>query len=618
MATNEETNAQRSSTLMSQRFDGGSRICEEGSITADTLAGTSTMLPPFDILTLSCDDLSIFSETTELDFPLLDDSIQDLSVSRQDKWDNIQTSQSQLSNESSTVEIQQVGLPEAGVSLGFGTDSLEKTRAITEIPAISEERRSEENVEFGFNKRNDSDTADQHYQYYESKTVKEAEDMTKFEDGQNQTEAVMEHRFLETLNWTDFQKEDMALPDDSSFNEDVNNLLPVDTVETEQILNSLSPASTKQTSTCAGAEELLTAANFKRGSKRKMSHCETETSSENKSRSIKKKRLFIPPQPVNQGVRNQNMCSKQLGQRSMTDSRSSGNYNTLASYISRTYDVEANMHTKCNNSIIMTGRINSTAIATATATTTQALSPSFSTIPAVSPTFPSSSPTPTSISPPILETIKTSFTSVSLPVSAETQITPTKLVPGCFPLSKLTSESLPKLMFPSNHGNNGSEAIPKTSNPVLCTTHAQLGRRDRKRTVNRTSLPRKNGIQHVFPNVQHLTPSTPSCTPSRFCHICTRSTRPTDIVVCGNVKRGTCRKIICHRCFNGLPSNSQSSRHAGCWECTHCQKVSRFEFCYQLIHRPFHTHIHLSITDSFFNDWYRLVLLGHNVSHIEE
>lgn len=582
MATNEETNAHRSSTLMSQRFDGGIRICEEGSISADTLVGASTMVTPFDILNLSCDDLSIFSETTELDFPLLDDGIQDLSVSRQDKWD-IQTSQSQLSNASSIVEVQQVDFQEPGVSLGFGTGSLEKTGAITEIPVISEERSSEEHVEFGFNKRNDSDIGDQHYQYYESKTFEDAVDMTNVEDEQNQTETAMEHRFLENLNWTDFQREDMALPDDNSFNEDVNNLSPIVKMETEQILNSLSPTSSNQTSTCVVAEELLTAANFKRGSKRKISNYETRAASENKL--IKKKRLFIPPQPLNQGMRNHGRCSKQLDLRSMTDSRSSGNKNTLESYISKTYNVEANKYTKCNNSITMTGKINSTAIATETATATNAFSPSCSTIPAVCPTFPSSSPTPTSLSPPVLETIRTSFTSVSLPVSAETQMTPTKLVPGCFPSSKLTSDSLSKLMFPTNLGNSGFEPMHTTSNPVLCTTHAQLGRRDRKRTVSRTSLPRKNGIQHLFPN-QHLTSSTPSCTPSRFCHICTRSTRPTDIVVCGNVKRGTCRKIICHRCFNGLPSKSQSPRHAGCWECTHCQKVSRFEFYGHFIHQP--------------------------------
>lgn len=63
------------------------------------------------------------------------------------------------------------------------------------------------------------------------------------------------------------------------------------------------------------------------------------------------------------------------------------------------------------------------------------------------------------------------------------------------------------------------------------------------------------------------------CIPSRFCHICTRATRPTETVVCGNVSRGSCRKIICHRCFNSLSAEAQRPRASGIWECTHCRKV---------------------------------------------
>lgn len=69
----------------------------------------------------------------------------------------------------------------------------------------------------------------------------------------------------------------------------------------------------------------------------------------------------------------------------------------------------------------------------------------------------------------------------------------------------------------------------------------------------------------------------PSCSPSRFCHICTRTTNPAEVFVCGNVKNGTCRKVICHRClgeFHFVTNLSQGC--AADWECTHCRKVRKY------------------------------------------
>lgn len=62
--------------------------------------------------------------------------------------------------------------------------------------------------------------------------------------------------------------------------------------------------------------------------------------------------------------------------------------------------------------------------------------------------------------------------------------------------------------------------------------------------------------------------------PSRFCHICTRSTKPNELLVCGNVKKASCRKVICHRCLNDLFIDWNSLKPSENWECTHCRKVS--------------------------------------------
>lgn len=65
----------------------------------------------------------------------------------------------------------------------------------------------------------------------------------------------------------------------------------------------------------------------------------------------------------------------------------------------------------------------------------------------------------------------------------------------------------------------------------------------------------------------------PACTPSRFCHICTRSAKLGDVMVCGNVLKGTCRKVICLRCVRNVTWDWGSAKDDKDWICTHCRKV---------------------------------------------
>lgn len=37
--------------------------------------------------------------------------------------------------------------------------------------------------------------------------------------------------------------------------------------------------------------------------------------------------------------------------------------------------------------------------------------------------------------------------------------------------------------------------------------------------------------------------------PSRFCHICSRTSKKVGLVACGNFATGACRKVVCQKCF---------------------------------------------------------------------
>eukprot|EP00183_Erythrolobus_madagascarensis_P005935 CAMPEP_0185846734 /NCGR_PEP_ID=MMETSP1354-20130828/2271_1 /TAXON_ID=708628 /ORGANISM="Erythrolobus madagascarensis, Strain CCMP3276" /LENGTH=346 /DNA_ID=CAMNT_0028546935 /DNA_START=153 /DNA_END=1193 /DNA_ORIENTATION=- len=62
--------------------------------------------------------------------------------------------------------------------------------------------------------------------------------------------------------------------------------------------------------------------------------------------------------------------------------------------------------------------------------------------------------------------------------------------------------------------------------------------------------------------------------PSRFCHICTKSAKSSRQAVCCNIKNGTCRKVICEKCFEDNNWNFQLAIESSSdWFCPHCAGV---------------------------------------------
>lgn len=83
---------------------------------------------------------------------------------------------------------------------------------------------------------------------------------------------------------------------------------------------------------------------------------------------------------------------------------------------------------------------------------------------------------------------------------------------------------------------------------------------------------------------QHVVGTPPSSTPSRFCHICTRSAKPNNMLVCSNVTKGTCRKIICFRCVRDVRWDWGALKEDESWICTHCRNVwHHFSHLFQMV-----------------------------------
>eukprot|EP00180_Rhodochaete_pulchella_P002158 Plantae.Rhodophyta-Rhodochaete_pulchella.ctg32540.p2 GENE.Plantae.Rhodophyta-Rhodochaete_pulchella.ctg32540~~Plantae.Rhodophyta-Rhodochaete_pulchella.ctg32540.p2 ORF type:complete len:254 (+),score=12.20 Plantae.Rhodophyta-Rhodochaete_pulchella.ctg32540:253-1014(+) len=64
--------------------------------------------------------------------------------------------------------------------------------------------------------------------------------------------------------------------------------------------------------------------------------------------------------------------------------------------------------------------------------------------------------------------------------------------------------------------------------------------------------------------------------PSRFCHICWRSSSTVRMVTCSNIHARKCRKVICEKCIDSRGSHGDfelASRPDSKWQCTHCRGI---------------------------------------------
>lgn len=60
--------------------------------------------------------------------------------------------------------------------------------------------------------------------------------------------------------------------------------------------------------------------------------------------------------------------------------------------------------------------------------------------------------------------------------------------------------------------------------------------------------------------------------PSMHCHVCCRSAKNVKMHVCSRIHEGTCRKVVCVRCFM-----ENDWKYETGWTCCHCQGICRYQ-----------------------------------------
>lgn len=79
---------------------------------------------------------------------------------------------------------------------------------------------------------------------------------------------------------------------------------------------------------------------------------------------------------------------------------------------------------------------------------------------------------------------------------------------------------------------------------------------------------------HKLPRLlNHQLPVSRSrCQPSRFCHICSRTSKKVGLLACANFATGACRKVVCQKCFADHNWDWDAAfQMAANWICTHCR-----------------------------------------------
>jgi hypothetical protein len=76
----------------------------------------------------------------------------------------------------------------------------------------------------------------------------------------------------------------------------------------------------------------------------------------------------------------------------------------------------------------------------------------------------------------------------------------------------------------------------------------------------------------ILPNVDGV--SVNAVQPSRFCHICLRRAGRVSLLACGNALEGSCRKVVCEKCFETFEWNWNAALQPNSmWTCTHCRQA---------------------------------------------
>jgi len=132
-----------------------------------------------------------------------------------------------------------------------------------------------------------------------------------------------------------------------------------------------------------------------------------------------------------------------------------------------------------------------------------------------------------------------------------------------------------KILRKSSCASEGSEGSEASSLADRFYPSAHTSGVDRKEKSMQSDLMIKvYGTSECTAVKKQETESSAVVEPSRFCHICTKSAKASRQAVCCNIKNGTCRKVICEKCFQDHGWNFELALESTAdWFCPHCAGV---------------------------------------------
>jgi len=114
---------------------------------------------------------------------------------------------------------------------------------------------------------------------------------------------------------------------------------------------------------------------------------------------------------------------------------------------------------------------------------------------------------------------------------------------------------------------NTPNIVPERPNPNSFDTSDVTAQALSKPTAQPPPIPSIPNLPPMFPH--------PTIKPSsRYCHVCVRPGKRFGFVKCAkNVLDGSCRKIVCSKCFEDNGRNFHSASAHPRWVCWHCNNI---------------------------------------------
>lgn len=108
---------------------------------------------------------------------------------------------------------------------------------------------------------------------------------------------------------------------------------------------------------------------------------------------------------------------------------------------------------------------------------------------------------------------------------------------------------------------------------MTAATGTQCGKRGRERGSTGSCQVSDEELLRRRPKKKRRAAKFDKPVPSRFCHVCSRTPKNVRLAVCTRIQQGTCRKVICEKCFAkyGYGRFESALRMDSQWLCPHCQ-----------------------------------------------